>query len=120
MTARATGEIWESAVLAYLRKAGLELVARNFHSRYGEIDLILRDGAALVFAEVRYRQDSTHGGGLASVGVAKQRRLVQTAQIFLQAHPQFASLPCRFDVIGCAGTPQRPVFEWTRNAFEAC
>jgi len=55
----------------------------------------------------------------ASVGAAKQRKLVQTAQMFLQAHARLAALPCRFDVIGCAGTPQQPAFEWTRNAFEA-
>ncbi|HEX7915219.1 YraN family protein [Rudaea sp.] len=124
MSTRAIGELWESAALAHLRKAGFELVARNFHCRYGEIDLVMLDrggcdGDALVFVEVRYRDDATRGGGTASVGAAKQRKLVQTAQMFLQAHARFAHLPCRFDVIGCAGTPLQPVFEWTRNAFEA-
>lgn len=124
MNARAIGELWENAAFAHLRQAGFELVARNFHCRYGEIDLVVldhgrHDGDMLVFVEVRYRDDATRGGGTASVGAAKQRKLVQTAQIFLQAHAQYAALPCRFDVIGCAGTPQRPTFEWTRNAFEA-
>ena len=124
MSARAIGELWESAALAHLRKAGLEPVTRNFHCRYGEIDLVMldrkaHDGDVLIFVEVRYRDDATRGGGTASVGAIKQRKLVQTAQVFLQAHARFADLPCRFDVIGCAGTPQRPVFEWTRNAFEA-
>ena len=119
MTARAIGELWEDAALAHLRKAGLELVARNFHCRYGEIDLVMRDGDALVFVEVRYRDDATRGGGAASVGPAKQRKLIQTAQIFLQEHLRYAALPCSFDVIGCAGTPQRPVYDWTRNAFDA-
>ena len=119
MTARATGELWENAALTHLRKAGLELVASNFHCRYGEIDLVMRDGDMLVFVEVRYRNDNARVGGTASVGPAKQRKLIQTAQIFLQAHARYAALPCRFDVIGCAGTPQRPAFEWTRNAFDA-
>lgn len=124
MSARATGDLWEGAALARLQQAGLRLVARNFHCRYGEIDLVLLDhggheGDTLVFVEVRYRDGAAHGSGTASVGAAKQRKLVQTAQIFLQAHARFAALPCRFDVIGCAGTPQRPVFEWTRNAFDA-
>ncbi|MBS0565847.1 MAG: YraN family protein [Proteobacteria bacterium] len=124
MTARATGDIWEGAALAWLLKSGLRLVARNFHCRHGEIDLVLLDrsgheGDTLVFVEVRYRDDATRGSGTASVGTAKQRKLVRTAQIFLQAHAQFAALACRFDVIGCTGTPQRPVFEWTRNAFDA-
>lgn len=119
MTARAIGQLWEDAALAHLRKAGLELVARNFHCRFGEIDLVMRDGNAVVFVEVRYRDDATRGGGTASVGPAKQRKLVQTAQIFLQAHAQYAALPCRFDVVGCSGTPQHPALEWTRNAFDA-
>ena|SRR5438445_408758 len=124
MNARAIGELWESAALTHLGKAGLEPVTRNFHCRYGEIDLVMldrsgRDGDVLVFVEVRYRDDATRGGGTASVGASKQRKLVQTAQMFLQAQARFAHFPCRFDVIGCAGTPQRPVFEWTRNAFDA-
>ncbi|MFT3789827.1 MAG: YraN family protein [Rudaea sp.] len=119
MTARATGELWEDAALVHLRHAGLRLVARNFRSRYGEIDLVVRDGDALVFVEVRYRHDAAQGDGTASVGASKRRKLVRTAQIFLQTHPHFAALPCRFDVVGCAGTPQRPEFEWTRNAFDA-
>jgi putative endonuclease len=124
MDTRAIGEHWEQAALAHLRKAGLELVTRNFHCRYGEIDLVMldhgaRDGDALVFVEVRYRDDATRGGGTASVGAAKQRKLVHSAQVFLQANARYAALPCRFDVIGCAGTPQQPVFEWTRNAFDA-
>jgi putative endonuclease len=119
MTTRAIGEFWENAALAYLRKAGLKPIARNFHCRCGEIDLILRDGDTLVFAEVRYRQDDAQGGGAVSVGAAKQRKLVRAAQFFLQAHAQFSDLPCRFDVLGCAGTPQAPLFEWMRNAFEA-
>lgn len=119
MTARAIGEFWEDAALAHAQTAGLKLVARNFHCRYGEIDLVLRDGDTLVFAEVRYRHRGAHGDGTASVGAAKQRKLVQTAQMFLQQHARFAGLPCRFDVIGCTGTPQRPAFEWTRNAFDA-
>ncbi|MBS0589399.1 MAG: YraN family protein [Proteobacteria bacterium] len=122
-TTRATGELWESAALAHLGKAGLRLLARNFHCRYGEIDLIVFDsvggGDTLVFVEVRYRDGSAHGSGTASVGAVKQRKLVQTAQVFLQAHPQYTHFPCRFDVIGCSGTPRQPSFQWTRNAFDA-
>jgi len=46
-------------------------------------------------------------------------KLVRAAQVYLLAHPQFASAPCRFDVVGCGGTPQRPELEWVRAAFEA-
>ncbi len=105
--------------MTHVRRHGLELVERNFRCRHGEVDLILRDGDTTVFAEVRYRGNARHGGGTASVGSAKQRKLVHAAQTWLQLHLRFATLPCRFDVIGCAGTLQQPVFEWTRNAFDA-
>ena len=118
-TTRATGTRWEDAALAHLQRNGLKLVARNFTCRFGEIDLILRDRDQLVFAEVRYRGDVDRGDGTLSVGAAKRTKLTRTASVYLQAHPQFASLPCRFDVVGCAGTLAQPEFDWTRAAFEA-
>jgi putative endonuclease len=116
---RATGAHWEDAALAHLQRNGLKLVERNFVCRFGEIDLILRDRDHLVFAEVRYRRDAARGDGTLSVGAAKRAKLTRAASIYLQAHPQFSQLPCRFDVVGCAGTLAQPVFEWTRAAFEA-
>jgi putative endonuclease len=118
MSARDVGIQWENAALAHVQRAGLELLTRNFHCRYGEIDLILQDGNAIVFAEVRYRGSSTSGDGTASVGAAKRNKLIQTAQTWLQANPQHSNLPCRFDVVGCAGSLERPQLSWTRNAFD--
>jgi putative endonuclease len=120
--ARASGAAWEDVALDRLRGAGLDLVARNFHCRFGEIDLVMRErggDAALVFVEVRYRADAAHGDGTASVGTAKQGKLVRAARTFLDAHPQFAALPCRFDVVGLSGSSARPIFDWTRAAFDA-
>jgi putative endonuclease len=110
---------WEDAALAHLQRHGMKLVERNFFCRVGEIDLILRDGDQLVFAEVRYRGGVAHGDGTLSVGAAKRAKLTRTASVYLQAHPRFSHLPCRFDVVGCAGTLARPEFEWTRSAFDA-
>lgn len=118
--ARATGTGWEEATLAYLRGEGLSLVCRNFQCRYGEIDLVMRDGDALVFVEVRFRGSARHGDGGASVGPAKRAKLVRAASLYLQQQPRLALLPCRFDVVGCRGTTAAPVFEWTRGAFDAC
>jgi len=119
MTARATGDRWEDAALAHALGAGLTLVARNFHCRFGEIDLILRDGDCTVFAEVRFRGTHARGDGTNSVGHAKRRKIVRTAQAWLQQNPRAANGPCRFDVIGCGGAPTAPHFDWTRNAFDA-
>lgn len=118
-SARAIGALWEDAVLAHLRRHGLALVARNFGCRFGEIDLVLRDGDGIVFAEVRFRGSRAQGGGTLSVGPAKRTKLIRAAQVFLQSQPRLAALPCRFDVIGCAGTLAQPQFDWIRGAFEA-
>ena len=120
--ARSTGDQWENAALTHLQNAGLTLMQRNFLCRHGEIDLIMRQHGAqagIVFVEVRYRNSGAHGDGTASVGPAKRAKLLRAAQLWLQAHPRLAAEPCRFDVIGCSGTPQQPQFEWTRAAFDA-
>ncbi|MGH8112163.1 MAG: YraN family protein [Rhodanobacteraceae bacterium] len=119
MTAGEVGARFEQLALAHLERAGLKLVARNFRTRFGELDLILRDGPTLVFAEVRYRHDARFGGGAASVGPGKREKLVRAAEGFLQAHPRLASLPCRFDVIAFDGNASAPACDWRRAAFDA-
>ena len=113
-TTRNTGSRWEDAVLAYMQRAGLVLVARNFTCRYGEIDLIMRDRDQIAFIEVRYRGDELHGDGTVSVGAGKQAKLARAAAIYLQQNPMLAAMTCRFDVVGCSGSPSTPVFDWSR------
>lgn len=120
MTTRGTGAAWEHVAEAYLHDSGLCTLARNFSCRLGEIDLIMDECDCTVFVEVRFRRDAAHGDGAASVGAAKRTKLLRAAQVWLLAHPQRATQPCRFDVIGCSGTPQQPRFDWIRNAFETC
>ena len=117
--AHGSGTRYEDLALARAERGGLRLVARNYASRYGEIDLILRDGEVLVFAEVRYRRSSRFGGAAASVGSAKRRRLITTASLFLQARPEFASRACRFDVFAMSGDSDAPDIEWHRDAFQS-
>lgn len=119
MTARATGVGFEQLALQHLRDAGLRLLARNFTTRFGELDLVMRDADAIVFVEVRYRRNPAFGDGVASVGSAKRERLSRAARLFLQAHPKLAELPCRFDVVAFEGETQAPRCEWLRAAFEA-
>lgn len=118
-TTRDTGARWEDAVLAHLQRLGLSLIERNFNCRYGEIDLIMRERDQIAFIEVRYRGDDVRGGGTVSVGAGKRAKLVRAAAVYLQRNPALAAMTCRFDVVGCSGTPAKPVFEWTRAAFEA-
>lgn len=115
----ARGRPWEDLALAHLRGHGLVLLARNFQTRFGELDLVMRDGDVVVFVEVRYRTHRHFGGGAGSVDTRKQRKLVTAAQQFLQAHPPLARLPCRLDVVALGGDPDHPAIDWLRSAFEA-
>ena len=116
---RARGDAVERAAREMLVEAGLQEVARNANFRVGELDLVMRDHACLVFVEVRYRRDARFGGGAASVDARKQMRLVRAAQVFLSRQPALATLPCRFDVIEAEGDPAAPVLHWIRAAFSA-
>lgn len=101
-----------------LRDAGLAQVERNYRCRLGEIDLVMSEGATLVFVEVRFRRSSIFGGPAASVDAAKRRRILGAARHYLQRHPEAARRPCRFDVIAIC--PQgNPPLDWIRDAFRA-
>ncbi len=107
----AAGSNAEAQACAHLRAHGLHLVAKNFRCRGGEIDLIMRDGATLVFVEVRFRRSNRFGDPAATVDLRKQARLVTAAQTYLQ---KFRSAsPCRFDVV--AITAGR--LDWIPDAF---
>lgn len=116
---RARGAEFEHAARRHLLAAGLDEVARNANSRYGELDLVMRERDTLVFVEVRYRSDARYGGGGASVDAHKRRKLVRAAQAFLARHPRYADLPCRFDVIEAEGDPAAPRLNWLKDAFRA-
>ena len=112
------GERYEALACAHLRAAGLSLLARNFQTRFGELDLVMRDDDVLVFVEVRYRARDGFGGGAESITAGKRRKLTTAAQQFLQANPKLAALPCRFDVVSMSGNDDAPAIEWLRNAFD--
>lgn len=119
-TTRQRGNAAEDAALAHLQAAGLQLLERNYRTPGrggGEIDLIVRErgrGATLVFVEVRSRASAAFGGAGASIGSAKQRRIVLAARHYLQRFGS-APPPCRFDAVLVEG--QR--LQWLRGAFDA-
>lgn len=115
---RSTGLVFENLALAHVQREGLVLITRNFTSRFGELDLVLRDREIVVFLEVRYRRSQAFGGALASVGATKRDRLGKAASLFLQANPSLSRQPCRFDVVAISGSAEAPIIDWQRNAFE--
>lgn len=116
---RERGARVEAAARDWLLAAGLRCIASNVQSRFGEIDLVMQDGATLVFVEVRFRRDARFGGGAASVDAGKRRRLVRAAAEFIATHRQWQDSACRFDVIDASGSAQAPAFDWIRDAFRA-
>ena len=110
--AQAAGSAAESAAADFLARQGLAIVARNYRTRMGEIDLVARDGEVLVFVEVRMRSSDRYGGGAESIGAHKQARIVAAARQYLSRLRR--EPPCRFDVVTLdSGHP-----EWMRAAFE--
>lgn len=105
----------ENIAAIYLQQKGLKLLARNYQSRYGEIDLIMQSGKTLVFVEVRLRTNSHFGGAAMSVTSSKQQKIIKTASHYLQQH---GSADCRFDVI-LMSKPSEDAIEWIPNAFDA-
>ena len=114
-----TGAWAEDMALAFLLERGLRMVTRNYRCRHGEIDLILDDGDTLVFAEVRYRAAGALVSATESVTLAKQRRLLASAEYYLQRHGEHERRECRFDVLALSGDRPTPVVQWLRDAIQA-
>lgn len=111
------GQQAEEKARRYLCKQGLKLVTRNFRSRYGEIDLIMRERDTLVFVEVRYRSNQTFGLAEETVDWRKQARLRATAEYYLQSEKVSRDQPCRFDVMAISGHDKKMTINWYTNAF---
>lgn len=110
------GQIAENKAAKYLIKQGLIMIQRNFHCRYGEIDLIMQDQETLVFVEVRFRHNSNYGGSAESITFSKQTKLIKTAQNYLMKN-KLGDVACRFDVIGLSGNLKKPDINWIVNAI---
>ncbi|RFU19975.1 YraN family protein [Geodermatophilus marinus] len=89
----------ERIAAAYLTHQGLRVLDRNWRCRDGEVDIVAREGSALVFCEVKTRRATGFGHPVEAVTPAKQRRLRVLAQRWLAAHDEHAP-DLRFDVVG--------------------
>ena len=97
MDAKELGRWGEEQAARYLRRRGYGILERNFSCRGGEIDLIAKSRGFIVFAEVKLRKNDSFAEAREFVTAAKQRRIIATAQLWLQANP--CELQPRFDVI---------------------
>lgn len=109
------GCVAEDLARDYLLRQGLKWKASNYRTRMGEIDLIMHDGAHLVFVEVRSRRSAEFGNAIETITQRKQRKIMHTAAFYIQSQALHEQYPCRFDVIALQGHP--PVIRWIQNAF---
>lgn len=109
------GAAAETLAAEYLMRQGLTIVARNFRTRAGELDLVARDGRTLVFVEVRMRRSASHGGAVESITAQKRRRLVAAANGYLAMLGR--EPPCRFDAILLRSLDPSTI-EWRQNVID--
>lgn len=116
----AAGRRWEDAAGAFLVNNGLTILARGYRCRLGEIDLVCRDGTAVVIVEVRARSTTAFGTAAETVTHRKRRRIVQATRHLLMRRPEWQQLPIRFDVVAFDGIDTlEPRISWVRSAFDA-
>ena len=98
MKSHDTGLRGEDRAEDYLLKMGMKVLARRYRAQDGEIDLVMEDGTAIVFVEVKARPKGMRGDGLRAVTYAKQRRMTHAAQAYLVEHG-LLERPVRFDAL---------------------
>ena len=98
-TSRELGSAGEDAAAAYLTHCGMEVVARNWRCRSGELDIVARDGPVLVFCEVKTRRSVGFGHPLEAITSVKQARLRRLAGQFLH-ETGTAAAAVRIDAVG--------------------
>lgn len=111
------GETGERLAARFLEARGLQLVARRFRTPLGELDLVMRDGATVVFVEVKTRRSRTHAEPHESLRPRQQQHLLRAAQWFLHAR-KLEDAPCRFDIVGVVlADDAEPQLEHWPDAF---
>lgn len=97
-TSKELGQIGEDEALRFLNKKGCKLLDRNYRTRFGEVDIIVKDRDVLVFVEVKTRRGSAYGAPKEAVGHAKIERMTKASLEYLSSFGEDTSV--RFDVIG--------------------
>ncbi|MEW6520903.1 MAG: YraN family protein [Thermodesulfobacteriota bacterium] len=110
------GKEGEEIARRYLEKRGYTIVTANYRTRHGEIDLIARDGATLVFIEVKTRTQEKFGSPFAALTARKCTNMARVALHYLITHGGTAQ-PARFDVVSVRPGETMEV-ELVQNAFD--
>ena len=120
LLSRWLGNRGERKAAGFLRRQGFRIIARQYANKYGEIDLIARDGDSIVFVEVKTRRSDAAGLPVEAVTTDKQRKMTNTALVWLKRRGLLESR-CRFDVVSILWPKDSKTPEIThyKNAFPA-
>ncbi len=110
------GKKGEELAVRFLKKKGYKIIKQNYKTRIGEIDIIARDGNALVFIEVKTRESIEYGLPFEAINSAKKRKIANVALLYLKRLKEIP--PCRFDVVSIYYKQDNPEFELIKDAFE--
>lgn len=112
------GSITENLAAQYLESQGLVLLRRNYKTKIGEIDLVMRDGDTIVFVEVKYRHHEFYGNVREMVTNAKKKKIIQAAKCYLLEKNIYDRYKCRFDFFGI-NRLNKEDFIWIRDCFSS-
>lgn len=105
MTTRQIGDKGEQAAADWLAADGHEIIARNWRTRYCEIDIVSVKGEVLYFTEVKYRKNDDFGDGLAAITAKKQRQMRFAAELFLAGKPEYSGMAAKLLAASVSGDP---------------
>lgn len=119
MHANPKGRAGEDFAAKTLIERGYNIIARNFYSAFGEVDIIAVRDDVLCFVEVKTRRENSMVSGAESVGLAKQRKIIKTALLFMQGHPEYNLQP-RFDLFCVYTAPSSSIigYDYIMGAFD--
>lgn len=117
---RLFGDRGEQAAARFLKRKGYRILARQFETRWGELDLICLDGDCIVFVEVKTRRSAETGSPGEAVDSRKQAHLTRAAMYWLKQHGQLERR-ARFDIVSIVwpDDSRRPTVEHFPHAFDA-
>ncbi|HEY5695284.1 MAG TPA: ribonuclease HII [Candidatus Saccharimonadales bacterium] len=107
VTTKQRGDEAEALVAGYLEGQGHKILARNWRTKYCEIDIVSQRGSMIYFTEVKYRQNAAHGDGLAAITPQKQKQMTFAAELFMARYG--VSLQPRLAAASVTGEPLRLV-----------
>ncbi len=112
------GKLGEDIALEFLTKKGYKLIERNYYSRFGEIDIIMKNDRYIIFVEVKLRKNNKYGTPAEFVTAKKQQKIIITAEDWLLKNK--TELQPRFDVIEIYMPKDNKVsINHIENAFDA-